>query len=231
MSHPSQLISQSKSPTKPSTDGLTHRKAAFLLNAFGLKADPFSGELVTEGIPKPRHVALLREQQNRIINVLKGHTSGSLDKTKKKFRSDNKEGYRYHTKWTFKTSSSGDDHLFRLVRDKATGGQKAILAVPIEDMFNTILDVHEDAGHLKVAKTKNAVDEKFYGIPHDVIDEFIKLCPVCNTDQPRCAPHKGAVLPISSHSFRDRIQVDLISFLDDPQANPWIPSVSITTWW
>ena len=83
MSHPLQLISQSKSATNPSTDGLTHRKAAFLLNAFGLKADPFSGELVTEGIPKPRHVALLREQQNRIIHVLKGHTSGSLDKTKK----------------------------------------------------------------------------------------------------------------------------------------------------
>ena len=203
-------MSRLSQPDPPATNGhsqakkdLDDRKAAFLFNSFHLVADPISGELVVEGIPKPRHVALLKSEQNLIIHTLKGHQSGSLEKTKKEFRKGNKGGYRYETKWTFKTAASGEDRLFRYKLHKPTGVAKTILAVPIEEMFDIILDVHEDVGHLKLAKTKNALDEKFYGIPRDVVEHFIALCPVCSTDQPKTSPHKGAVLPISSYSFCD----------------------------
>ena len=45
---------------------------------------------------------------------------------------------------------------------------------------------------------------------------YVKLCPVCDVDQPKIVPIKGCPKPIRSFQFRDRMQCDLVDYRNAP---------------
>ena len=77
-----------------------------------------------------------------------------------------------------------------------------------------------------------ALKESFHNISYDLCKQFCDLCPVCNQEQPKTKPHKGAIKAIQSDSFRDRFQVDLCDYRNDPRPlYPWDPASGPTMRW
>jgi hypothetical protein len=63
-----------------------------------------------------------------------------------------------------------------------------------EDFFDILYQIHSvQRGHCGVNKTDHQLKIRYYGIPRQVINQFIKLCPICNLKmtqitQPRLKP-------------------------------------------
>ena len=87
-----------------------------------------------------------------------------------------------------------------------------------EEIFNAIDSCHREAAHKKVASTYNLVSKYYYNITKDMVDSFVKLCPVCNIKPARTKKKvSGAIHPLHSFQYRVRFQCDLIDFNRDPQ--------------
>ena len=101
--------------------------------------------------------------------------------------------------------------LYRLEHNKESGKKEpGRLVVPPTNIFSAIDEVHKSIGHKKVGATMEAVKPRFWNIIRDQVEAYVKLCPVCNQQQPRIRKIDGAIKPIVSDMYRDRFQVDLI---------------------
>ena len=87
-----------------------------------------------------------------------------------------------------------------------------------EEIFDAIDSCHREAAHKKVAPTYNLVCDYYYNITKNMVDRFVKLCPVCNVKPARTKKQvSGAVHPLHSFQYRVRFQADLIDFNNNPQ--------------
>ena len=87
--------------------------------------------------------------------------------------------------------------------------------VCVEDFFETIYNAHsKEKGHHGQDKTTSAINDRYYGIPRDVIRQFVKLCPICNL---KSGNHSQPPLrPIRSYDVFERIQIDLVDMRNSP---------------
>ena len=77
-------------------------------------------------------------------------------------------------------------------------------------IFDAIDEVHKSIGHKKINSTMEAVKLDIWNKIRDQVEEYVKLGLVCNQQQPNVSRMVGAMKPITSLSFRDRFQVDLV---------------------
>ena len=82
--------------------------------------------------------------------------------------------------------------------------------LPMDQIFEAIHDAHSEKGHMKATPTWKHLCKNYVNITQKQVTEFIRLCPLCSTDNPVIKPVKGARNPITSEKFRDRCQIDLI---------------------
>ena len=58
------------------------------------------------------------------------------------------------------------------------------LVVPILEIFDTIHECHQSIGHRGIGATFSKVSKKYSNITEDLCIKYIRLCPVCNEQQP-----------------------------------------------
>jgi hypothetical protein len=76
----------------------------------------------------------------------------------------------------------------------------------MESAFDAIYDTHVTAlGHEKVFPTNQGVKKEWSNVSRNLVILFCKACPVCNGKRPSNKKHEGAVKPIRSVNFRDRM--------------------------
>ena len=135
------------------------------------------------------------------------------DKSKKSycsFRSQNRKGYEWKTKFEVGTSTTTSGKtLYNLYR-KSENNEPNRLAVSQLQTFDAIDSAHESVGHFKSSITWKNVKEKYSNITFQLVKLFIDLCPVCATQNPTIKPSKGARKPIYSNKYQDCFQIDLI---------------------
>ena len=183
------------------------------------------GEFLNESFKKKTSTKSQAEI-DRIIFILRHWETGVGDITSAQFRRDNLEGYKLLLKYDVETYFLNDqtNAQYRLqckMHDGPTTEpftQKGSLIVPAEGVFDAILHHHEALLHAKSSRIWHNVKQSYQNITQDQIKAFIALCPTCfqgkhNTSSKNV---KGASKPIISESFRDRFQVDLISYHHDP---------------
>ena len=82
--------------------------------------------------------------------------------------------------------------------------------VPLEEMYDVLLEVHTNLGHRGRDAMLKEVSNKYANITRQVIELFLKNCHQCILNQRRKATTGIVVKPILSQEFNDRAQVDLI---------------------
>ena len=142
------------------------------------------------------------------------------------FRRAYPTGYPLTKKLYVTTNSTGVSHLW--VRDlstpdpdkpEKTKGDRMLAHTA--QMFDIIKFVHVKLSmHLKSDRTWNTIKDSYANIPRKLVAKYVKLCPICSGKCPVVHPPKGAIKPILSNEYRDRFQLDLIDYQNDPQSWP-----------
>lgn len=84
-----------------------------------------------------------------------------------------------------------------------------------EDFFDILYQIHSvQRGHCGVNKTDHQLKIRYYGIPRQVINQFIKLCPICNLKMTQITQPR--LKPIRSERFWGRAQLDLVDMRHNP---------------
>jgi hypothetical protein len=86
----------------------------------------------------------------------------------------------------------------------------------VNDLFDKVLEVHEQCGHQGISTTTRAADNTIY-VTEKIVKALIVTCGRCNEKPAKKKRHVGAAQPIRSSSFRDRFQCDLIDKREDPR--------------
>ena len=127
-------------------------------------------------------------------------------------------GYRFIKNYiVVETNGRGRQSQFNVshVREgNKSGGGKKILCSN-KRVFDTISYHHQQVGHKSHESTFNNVKEVYFNITQQKqVKAFCSLCPTCALPMPENSRQKlkGASHHLKSRSFRDRIQVDLISY-------------------
>lgn len=100
-------------------------------------------------------------------------------------------------------------------------GKGALLVVPHDEMFNTIVHEHCAIQHQGTNKTWYEVSKRYHGIPKRAVDWVLQRCMLCHVQSagPRPAPWH----PIVSHRVMERVQMDLIDMREQPDGKyRWI---------
>jgi hypothetical protein len=169
---------------------------------------------------KQRSAQMSNERYQQIVQLILGwHQEDKA--AKKKFRSENRQGYEKVTKYTVTTSILPDGTASHELRRREIGDNDiGRLVIPKSQIFDAIYDVHNNQlSHLKSAATHKNIQDRYCNITLQHCNQFIRLCPTCNKQQPSLKARKGAEQPIMSHRFRDRFQVDLIDMTTKPAIN------------
>ena len=114
--------------------------------------------------------------------------------------------------------SLGDDGALYYHGRKAKG---ALLVVPHDGMFDTIVHEHCAIQHQGTNKTWYEVSRRYHGIPKSAVDWVLQRCMLCHLQSagPRPAPWQ----PIVSHHVMERVQMDLIDMREQPDGKyRWI---------
>ena len=139
---------------------------------------------------------------------------------RKSFRRNNKQGYQWIKDFTVDTNQAGNDLLFRNEPPSINNGV-ARQAAHSGNIFNILMSSHViGLCHMKSDRVWQDISSRYYNIPRTLIKYYCQVCPICLGDNPKIKPQKGAVKPITSHHFRDRFQIDLCDFREDPQIWP-----------
>ena len=79
----------------------------------------------------------------------------------------------------------------------------------IENLHEILLTIHNNmVAHSGENKTEYQIDLRYACFPTAVIDEYIKLCPVCSLKNIQTV--QSTIIPIESFKFWEVIQIDLI---------------------
>ena len=82
-----------------------------------------------------------------------------------------------------------------------------------KDIFNIIHEKHYGTmSHRCYSVIWNSLKETWWNISEIDCSVFQDLCKHCQTKQPKAKKHKGSVKSIRTSSYRDRFQIDLISY-------------------
>lgn len=107
--------------------------------------------------------------------------------------------------------SLGDDGALYYHGRKAKG---ALLVVPHDDIFDTIVHEHCAIQHQGTNKTWYEVARRYHGIPKSAVDWVLQRCMLCHM---HCAgPRPAPWQPIVSHRVMERVQMDLIDMREQP---------------
>ena len=163
-----------------------------------------------------RHKNYSQADIDYIIPIVESwHLNKESDKNTN-FRRENKDGFRWVKRFRVRTSALDGKTVKTLLRETVKGPRIVCAA---EDVFNAIFVSHcNSIGHFATRKTKDNIDETYWNITKKQIDDFIKMCFVCNIRNDRVrSKDKGPGVSIKSAGFRDRFQVDLVDYGHDPR--------------
>jgi hypothetical protein len=163
-----------------------------------------------------------RSQLDSIAYTIKHWDTGDTQySNRKSFRKAHKvDGYRIYQNFTAKDYVVNDKAttlVFRKI-NKKDGTEILKQAVCMEDTFDLIQTYHSASAHKKVASTYHRLSAIYYNITAEQVSIYCSLCPTCASSgmSHKNKSAKGAARPIRSTSFRDRIQADLVSYLNEP---------------
>jgi hypothetical protein len=194
---------------------------AFNARAFGMLSD--DGTFPRQANSSSQ---LNSEQYQGYINILQNWgdpEEKNLTPELKQFRSapGHHIGYHLVKKYEVVAVPSLDGGTERLeLRKLDVKAGKGNRVAPMHAIFDAIHEEHVAGGdHGAPNPTHLRLQKKYCNITLKQCQQFSALCPVCNRQNPRIAPKKGAKTPIMSEQFRDRFQVDLIDMSANPQDN------------
>ncbi|XP_071054394.1 KRAB-A domain-containing protein 2-like [Onthophagus taurus] len=85
----------------------------------------------------------------------------------------------------------------------------------VTEVHGILEKVHKDTGHKRRLGMEKEIAKKYCNIPRSVIEEYLKLCAMCQLK--RKSKQKGLVVkPIISTGFNKRGQIDLIDMQTEP---------------
>ena len=199
-------------------------KEAFNAAVFG--PDFIPGKFISEDFKTKKTSTKAQSEINQIIFILRHWKTGVNDKSMVQFRRDFPAGYELTKQYQVETYFlNGElEEKYRLRRLHPIDPQKSPIAktgslvAAAEGVFDVIQYHHEYLKHAKTARTWLKVKEYYHNISQAQIKAFIELCPTCFAGRTKRTSRnvKGASKPIVSESFRDRFQVDLVSYNKDP---------------
>ena len=134
------------------------------------------------------------------------------------FHRKNKTGFKWANSFTVRSSLLDNEVIKTLLRHTKNGPRIVCAA---QDVFDAITVSHcKSVGHFATRKTKENIDETYWNITKSQVTTFIDLCFICNTRNDTVRKKdKGPGVSIKSAGFRDRFQVDLVDFQNDPRSN------------
>ena len=90
-----------------------------------------------------------------------------------------------------------------------------------DQIFDTIVTVHNSLGHAGQNATCNKVGYEYYGIAHAETQYLIKLCEICHRKAQ--SKSKGPLKSIETSRLFERVQIDLIDMTSTPDGEyVWI---------
>ena len=217
------MNNQSDSTAANKTDSNVF-KETFNATVFG--DDFIPGEHINASFKDKRTSTKSQSEIDRIIFILRHWDTGVNETKKNLFRKENSEGYglakMYEVESYFLNGQT--ETQYRLCRklsndpESRPTNRTGSLIVPAEGVFDAIEFHHEALKHGKQARTWLNVKERYQNITQKQVQAFIDLCPTCFAGRSNTTSKnvKGASKPIISDSFRDRFQVDLVSYNKDP---------------
>lgn len=103
----------------------------------------------------------------------------------------------------------------KLVQQRQSQNDPIRYVVPIEQMYDKILEKHVSTGHGGRDRLENELATHYCGITREAIKLFLSLCSQCQLK--RKQPKRGLVVkPIVSNQMNSRCQVDLIDMQSQP---------------
>jgi len=174
---------------------------------------------------KDKTVQMDEEKMNYLIGLMEKWNQPNLAK-RRKFRKENyKNGPNYGKVYEVKTvilpNGTPEKQLHRIPK---TGAKKNIgrgtLCIPISRTFDLLKSLHSRNNHFKSNPLHQEVKKTVINVTKDMCRIFVRLCAVCNTQNPKIKALRGADNPIDSDRYRDRFQVDLIDMRSKPAKNP-----------
>ena len=103
----------------------------------------------------------------------------------------------------------------------ARKGKGALLVIPDDQVFDTIVQEHNALHHQGTSKTWHEVSARYHGIPKRAVDWVLQRCILCHAYRP--GPRPAPTQPIPSHRAMERVQMDLIDMRQEPDGKfRWI---------
>lgn len=103
----------------------------------------------------------------------------------------------------------------------ARKGKGALLVIPDDQVFDTIVQEHNALHHQGTSKTWYEVSARYHGIPKRAVDWVLQRCILCHAYRP--GPRPAPTQPIPSHQVMERVQMDLIDMRQEPDGKfRWI---------
>jgi hypothetical protein len=172
------------------------------------------------------------EKIDHFIRILRDFES-SRDQLTKPVR---KRGYQIYIDYKLKEVSDEDG----VVSTKLFHKSSDTLIIPNEEIFDCIDNAHKRVNHKGIKITYDVVSkqDKVYSVTEEDVKNYIMTCPVCLAFEaksrkqiPTKVEKQPPVASTSTTSFRDRFELELIDFTNDPgvSANgttfPWLMSL------
>lgn len=85
----------------------------------------------------------------------------------------------------------------------------------LEHVERAIHDAHAFVGHQATAKTYQHIQTQWTDIPRDLVDEYVRRCPVCSVTK-HVRLNRGPLRNPKSHGLFSRVQLDLMDFSTTP---------------
>lgn len=201
-----------------------HRIAFY--GKLGFKLDPSSSVSFQQQIlQQEQEVELGRtvltwHRYDRIMFVHDGAKKGTtMSKLQESYPDEKHYNNWYREKDEFQLSPNGQWLEKQVKRSRKVNGVKqtevkACRILHSLNLFDEMTTAHYDLNsHKSNDKLYSRYYQEGYDIPMEIVTFFKQTCPVCcaKRQKAQSVPMKGAVRPIISHRFRERMQVDLIS--------------------
>lgn len=151
----------------------------------------------------------------RNIFSLKEYEKTLTDYQMAKENTKSKSGHQYRLLKRFSVIEVDGVRKLTLNKDNSDSIQ---YIVPVEHMFDKLLELHLATGHGCRDRMEREVNNKYAFITRKAIEIFLGLCETCQLKRKQAK--KGLVVkPIVSKEFNSRCQVDLVDMQSQPDGD------------
>ena len=178
---------------------LEEMRVQFEFKAFGINRHSATG--VPTGSPKSAKTSKMKTERewNEMVHIIHHWNGGDGSLSEKEFR---KKWSHKHKNWKSYSVQKRPDGTFKLTKTSPDGVEKKVLHQGL--VFDVLLDKHRGINHMKGGALYTNLSASISNVSRDLCTVFVSCCPVCNMEQPKAKPHKGAIKAMQSQSFRDK---------------------------